>query len=215
MFETSAEHGASEVVIGMPHRGRLNVLHNVMKKPLENLLYEFSDHLAPGDEGQGDVKYHLGLSKELKLANGNDVRLQLLANPSHLEAVDPLVLGKVRAKQDLDFNGSRQEVVPVMLHGDAAFAGQGVVFESLGLCGLDSFETGGTIHIVVNNQVGFTTDPRHSRSADYCTDLGKMVDAPIVHVNGDCTESVIRVFQMAAEWRQKFETDFIIDLVCY
>lgn len=214
MIDRASELGVTDTIIGMPHRGRLNTLVNVMKKPLEALLYEFSDHLEPGDEGQGDVKYHLGLSKDITTPSNNKMHLSLLANPSHLEAANPVVLGKVRAKQD-QAGGVRSPVLPVLLHGDAAFAGQGVVFECFGLTHLPAYETGGTIHVVVNNQVGFTTDPRFSRSTDYCTDLGKMVDAPIVHVNADKVEDVIRVFQMAVEYRQEFGNDFIIDLVCY
>jgi 2-oxoglutarate dehydrogenase E1 component len=222
MIERAAELGATDAVLGMPHRGRLNVLCNVLGKPLEALFYEFSDHLAPDDEGQGDVKYHLGASKEVTYLNGSTVHLSLLANPSHLEAVNPVLLGKTRAKQD--YLAEEQEsdtvtcddaVLPIILHGDAAFAGQGVVHECFGLAELHDYQCGGTIHVVVNNQVGFTTDPRFARSSMYCTDLGKMVSAPIVHVNSDSIEDVIRVFRMAAEYRQEFNKDFIIDLVCY
>eukprot|EP00040_Diaphanoeca_grandis_P031053 m.184966 g.184966 ORF g.184966 m.184966 type:complete len:993 (-) comp32214_c3_seq1:110-3088(-) len=210
--------GVRSVVIGMPHRGRLNVLCNVLGKPLEALLYEFSDYLHEDDVGQGDVKYHLGASTEIDV-NGQAIAVSLLANPSHLEAVNPVLLGKVRAKQDYLKEASgvdeRGSVLPILVHGDAAFAGQGVVHECFGLAQLPSYETGGTVHIIVNNQVGFTTDPRFARSSLYCSDLGKMIEAPIVHVNSDSVEDVIRVFQMAAEYRQKFKKDFIIDLVCY
>jgi 2-oxoglutarate dehydrogenase complex dehydrogenase (E1) component-like enzyme len=202
LLDKASELGVTDAVIGMPHRGRLNVLCNVMHKPLEALLYEF-EGTTEDDLGQGDVKYHLGLSKDIQMPSGNSMHLSLLPNPSHLEAVNPVLLGKVRAKQD-ESKHDRAPVLPVLLHGDAAFAGQGVNFECFGLAHLPAYETGGTIHIVVNNQVGFTTDPRFSRSTDYCTDLGKMVDAPIVHVNADHTEDVIRVFQMAAEYRQEF-----------
>eukprot|EP00039_Didymoeca_costata_P019228 m.336714 g.336714 ORF g.336714 m.336714 type:complete len:986 (-) comp17940_c0_seq1:108-3065(-) len=216
LMATSSQLGVTNTVIGMPHRGRLNVLVNVMGKPMEALLYEFSDHLAPDDEGQGDVKYHLGLSNNIELAPGRKMHVSLVANPSHLEAVDPVVVGKCRAAQDYRGGESeRSHVLPLLMHGDAAFSGQGVVFETIGMSALPAYNVGGAIHVVVNNQVGFTTDPRFSRSSDYCTDLGVSVGCPIVHVNGDCVEDVIRVFKLASTYRQQFGKDFIIDLVCY
>mmetsp|Transcript_21593 Transcript_21593/g.64324 ORF Transcript_21593/g.64324 Transcript_21593/m.64324 type:complete len:987 (-) Transcript_21593:527-3487(-) len=226
LLEHAASQGAESAVIGMPHRGRLNTLINVMNKPLEALFYEFSDHLGPDDEGMGDVKYHLGMTTEIDVktpeGSPSQLKVSLMANPSHLEAVNPVLHGKVRAKQDfLKFKDgvsdekAQPAVFPILLHGDAAFAGQGVVFECFGLTHLNSYTTGGTIHVVVNNQVGFTTDPRFSRSTEYCTDIGRMVGAPIVHVNADSPEDVIRVFEMAADYRQRFHNDFVIDLVCY
>ncbi|MEM9138445.1 MAG: 2-oxoglutarate dehydrogenase E1 component [Pseudomonadota bacterium] len=207
--------GAREVIIGMPHRGRLNVLANVMSKPYRAIFNEFQGgSFKPEDvDGSGDVKYHLGASSDREF-DGNSVHLSLTANPSHLEAVNPVVLGKVRAKQEQNGN-DRASVIPVLLHGDAAFAGQGVVAECFGLSGLKGHRTGGTIHIVVNNQIGFTTAPHHSRSSPYPTDIAKMVDCPIFHVNGDDPEAVVHAAKVATEFRQKFERDVVIDIFCY
>jgi 2-oxoglutarate dehydrogenase E1 component len=215
MVGTAVDQGVELIVMGMPHRGRLNVLHNVLKKPMGMIFNEFTSTLGPKDwGGSGDVKYHLGMSSQINL-NGKEVNLSLLANPSHLEAVDPVVIGKVRAEQLYRGDVTQQRVMPVLLHGDAAFAGQGVVYETLGLSELPAYGTGGTLHIVVNNQIGFTTDPRASRSTPYCTDVAKAVDAPIFHVNGDDVEAVARVMDIAVEWRQTFGTDVVVDIVCY
>ncbi|MEO1316325.1 MAG: 2-oxoglutarate dehydrogenase E1 component, partial [Pseudomonadota bacterium] len=207
--------GAQDVVIGMPHRGRLNVLAAVMAKPYRAIFNEFQGgSFKPEEvEGSGDVKYHLGASSDREF-DGNKVHLSLTANPSHLEAVNPVVIGKARAKQDQIGDG-RHTVIPVLLHGDAAFAGQGVVAECFGLSGLRGHKTGGTIHIVVNNQIGFTTAPHHSRSSPYPTDIAKMVDCPIFHVNGDDPEAVVHAAKVATEFRQKFGRDVVIDIFCY
>jgi 2-oxoglutarate dehydrogenase E1 component len=209
--------GVKEVVIGMPHRGRLNLLANVMSKPYRAIFNEFQGgSFKPEDvDGSGDVKYHLGASSDREF-DGNRVHLSLTANPSHLEAVNPVVLGKVRAKQDqLHDQAERIAVLPVLLHGDAAFAGQGVVAECFGLSGLRGHRTGGTIHIVVNNQIGFTTAPSFSRSSPYPTDIALMVEAPIFHVNGDDPEAVVHAAKVATEFRQKFHKDVVIDIFCY
>ncbi|RMH41826.1 MAG: 2-oxoglutarate dehydrogenase E1 component [Alphaproteobacteria bacterium] len=208
--------GVEEIVIGMPHRGRLNVLANVMGKPYRAIFNEFQGgSFKPEEvEGSGDVKYHLGASSDREF-DGNRVHLSLTANPSHLEAVNPVVLGKTRAKQDQHNDTLRKKVLPVLLHGDAAFAGQGVVAECFGLSGLAGHRTGGTIHIVVNNQIGFTTAPHFSRSSPYPTDIALMVEAPIFHVNGDDPEAVVHAAKVATEFRQKFGKDVVIDIFCY
>ncbi|MEJ1991224.1 MAG: 2-oxoglutarate dehydrogenase E1 component, partial [Maritimibacter sp.] len=208
--------GAKEVVIGMPHRGRLNVLANVLSKPYRAIFNEFQGgSYKPEDvDGSGDVKYHLGASADREF-DGNKVHLSLTANPSHLEAVNPVVLGKARAKTDQLNDPLRTSVIPVLLHGDAAFAGQGVVAECFGLSGLRGHKTGGTIHIVVNNQIGFTTAPHFSRSSPYPTDIALMVEAPIFHVNGDDPEAVVHAAKVATEFRQKFQKDVVIDIFCY
>ena len=210
--------GAKEIVIGMAHRGRLNVLSNVMAKPVRAIFHEFKGGSAsPADvEGSGDVKYHLGASSD-RTFDGNDVHLSLTANPSHLEIVDPVVLGKVRAKQDQhnDAPDSRTSVIPLLIHGDAAFAGQGVVAECLGLSGLKGHRTGGSIHFIINNQIGFTTNPRFSRSSPYPSDVAKMVEAPIFHVNGDDPEAVVFAAKIATEYPQTFHKPVVIDMFCY
>ncbi|MDP9166059.1 MAG: multifunctional oxoglutarate decarboxylase/oxoglutarate dehydrogenase thiamine pyrophosphate-binding subunit/dihydrolipoyllysine-residue succinyltransferase subunit, partial [Actinomycetota bacterium] len=223
VLDQAAEHGLDEVVIGMPHRGRLNVLANIVGKPASQIFSEFEGNLNPSQaHGSGDVKYHLGATGNyLQMFGDNDIDVSLVANPSHLEAVDPVLEGLVRAKQDLlDFangaDGSRKfSVVPLMLHGDAAFAGQGVVAETLNLALLRGYSTGGTIHIIVNNQIGFTTSPLDSRSSEYCTDVAKMVGAPIFHVNGDDPEAASWVARLAVDFRQQFKKDVIIDMLCY
>ncbi|MFQ6547652.1 2-oxoglutarate dehydrogenase E1 component [Aestuariibius sp. 2305UL40-4] len=208
--------GIDEIVIGMPHRGRLSVLANVMGKPYRAIFNEFQGgSFKPEDvDGSGDVKYHLGASSDREF-DGNSVHLSLTANPSHLEAVNPVVLGKARAKQDQLNDPERTKVLPVLLHGDAAFAGQGVVAECFGLSGLRGHRTGGTMHIVVNNQIGFTTAPHFSRSSPYPTDIALMVEAPIFHVNGDDPEAVVHAAKVATEFRQKFHKDVVIDIFCY
>ena len=208
--------GVKEIVIGMPHRGRLNVLGNVMAKPFRAIFHEFHGGAATPEEveGSGDVKYHLGASSDREF-DGNAVHLSLTANPSHLEIVDPVVLGKVRAKQDQLKDRGRTMVLPLLLHGDAAFAGQGVVAECFGLSGLRGHRTGGSVHFIVNNQIGFTTAPRFARSSPYPSDVAKMVDAPIFHVNGDDPEAVTFAAKVATEFRQKFNTPVVIDMFCY
>lgn len=226
MVDRATELGVESMVFGMPHRGRLNVLVNVIRKPMENLLREFlgthismdeyNHHIENGDwSGSGDVKYHLGTSYDRTYDDGRKVHLALMANPSHLEAVNPLVSGKVRAKQDSIGDKDGSKVAGVMLHGDAAFAGQGIVYETFLLSQLENYKTGGTIHVICNNQVGFTTDPTSSRSTLYTSDLGKAFDVPIFHVNADDAEAVTRVFEIATEYRQTFKTDVIIDLIGY
>ena len=208
--------GVQEIVIGMPHRGRLSVLANVMGKPYKAIFNEFQGgSFKPEDvDGSGDVKYHLGASSDREF-DGNTVHLSLTANPSHLEAVNPVVIGKVRAKQHQLNDNKRTTVLPLLLHGDAAFAGQGVVAECFGLSGLVGHKTGGTIHVVVNNQIGFTTAPHFSRSSPYPTDIALMVEAPIFHVNGDDPEAVVHAAKVATEFRQKFQKDVVIDIICY
>ncbi|QWG23734.1 2-oxoglutarate dehydrogenase E1 component [Bradyrhizobium sediminis] len=210
--------GVKEIVLGMPHRGRLNVLTQVMGKPHRALFHEFKGGSANPDavEGSGDVKYHLGASSDREFDN-NKIHLSLTANPSHLEIVDPVVLGKVRAKQDQhgDPPDMRISVLPLLMHGDAAFAGQGVVAECFGLSDLKGYRTGGSIHFIVNNQIGFTTYPRYSRSSPYPSDVAKMIDAPIFHVNGDDPEAVVFAAKVAVEFRQKFHKPVVIDMFCY
>ncbi|MDA7426476.1 2-oxoglutarate dehydrogenase E1 component [Thalassococcus lentus] len=208
--------GLEEIVFGMPHRGRLSVLANVMGKPYKAIFNEFQGgSFKPEDvDGSGDVKYHLGASSDREF-DGNSVHLSLTANPSHLEAVNPVVLGKVRAKQDQKNDDARTKVLPILLHGDAAFAGQGVVAECFALSGLRGHKTGGTIHIVVNNQIGFTTAPHFSRSSPYPTDNALVVEAPIFHVNGDDPEAVVHAAKVATEFRQKFGKDVVLDIFCY
>jgi 2-oxoglutarate dehydrogenase E1 component len=208
--------GVKEIVIGMPHRGRLSVLANVMGKPYRAIFNEFQGgSFKPEDvDGSGDVKYHLGASSDREF-DGNEVHLSLTANPSHLEAVNPVVLGKVRAKQAQINDTDRSKVLPVLLHGDAAFAGQGVVAECFALSGLVGHKTGGTIHIVVNNQIGFTTAPHFSRSSPYPTDNALVVEAPIFHVNGDDPEAVVHAAKVATEFRQMFHKDVVLDIICY
>jgi 2-oxoglutarate dehydrogenase E1 component len=208
--------GVKEIVVGMPHRGRLSVLANVMSKPYRAIFNEFQGgSFKPEDvDGSGDVKYHLGASSDRSF-DGNEVHLSLTANPSHLEAVNPVVLGKARAKTDQMNDLTRHSVLPILLHGDAAFAGQGVVAECFALSGLRGHRTGGTIHIVVNNQIGFTTAPHFSRSSPYPTDNALVVEAPIFHVNGDDPEAVVHAAKVATEFRQKFHKDVVIDIFCY
>ncbi len=208
--------GVEEIIIGMPHRGRLSVLANVMGKPYRAIFNEFQGGSSKPDsvEGSGDVKYHLGASSDREF-DGHSVHLSLTANPSHLEAVNPVVLGKARAKQEQKNDTDRTRVLPVLLHGDAAFAGQGVISECFGLSGLRGHKTGGTMHIVVNNQIGFTTSPHNSRSSPYPTDIAMMVEAPIFHVNGDDPEAVVHAAKVATEFRQKFHKDVVLDIFCY
>jgi len=219
-WTTAKRFGVESIVIGMPHRGRLNVLGNVVRKPLRQIFSEFSGGTKPVDEvglytGTGDVKYHLGTSYDRPTRGGKRIHLSLVANPSHLEAVDPVVVGKTRAKQFYSNDADRTKNMGILIHGDGSFAGQGVVYETLHLSALPNYSTGGTIHIVVNNQVAFTTDPRAGRSSRYCTDVAKALNAPIFHVNADDMEAVAHVCELAAEWRQTFHSDVVVDLVCY
>ncbi|WP_175582679.1 multifunctional oxoglutarate decarboxylase/oxoglutarate dehydrogenase thiamine pyrophosphate-binding subunit/dihydrolipoyllysine-residue succinyltransferase subunit [Nocardioides guangzhouensis] len=214
--EAAAETGLDEVTIGMAHRGRLNVLANIVGKKYSQIFREFEGNIDPRTvQGSGDVKYHLGAEGEFIADSGDKIKVSVAANPSHLEAVDPVLEGIARAKQDVLDRGAAYPVLPLLVHGDAAFAGQGVVAETLNLSQLRGYRTGGTIHVVVNNQVGFTTSPGSSRSSLYCTDVARMVQAPIFHVNGDDPEACIRVARLAFEYRQAFNKDVVIDLVCY
>jgi 2-oxoglutarate dehydrogenase E1 component len=218
IIKRGGQLGVKEIILGMAHRGRLNILAQVMAKPHRAIFKEFKGgSFKPDDvEGSGDVKYHLGASSD-RAFDGNNVHLSLTANPSHLEIVDPVVLGKVRAKQDqLGCKpGERTPVLPLLIHGDAAFAGQGVVAECFGLSGLKGHRTGGSIHFVINNQIGFTTNPRFSRSSPYCSDVALMIEAPIFHVNGDNPEAVVHVAKIATEYRQRFQKPVVIDMFCY
>jgi 2-oxoglutarate dehydrogenase E1 component len=213
----AAEQNLDEVVVGMPHRGRLNMLANIVGKPYSTIFNEFEGNIDPGTaQGSGDVKYHLGADGTFHSANGKEIAVSLTANPSHLEAVDPVLEGIVRAKQDLLNKGEDgYTVLPVMMHGDAAFAGQGVVAETLNLSQLRGYRTGGTVHVIVNNQVGFTTSPSSSRSSLYSTDVARMIAAPIFHVNGDDPEACVRVAELAVRYRREFRKDVVIDMVCY
>ncbi|WP_244882605.1 multifunctional oxoglutarate decarboxylase/oxoglutarate dehydrogenase thiamine pyrophosphate-binding subunit/dihydrolipoyllysine-residue succinyltransferase subunit [Gordonia desulfuricans] len=217
VIDQGAEHKLHEVVIGMPHRGRLNVLANIVGKPYSKIFTEFEGNLNPSQaHGSGDVKYHLGAEgKYYQMFGDNEINVSLTANPSHLEAVDPVLEGLVRAKQDLLDEEDQFKILALMLHGDAAFAGQGVVAETLNMAMLPGYRTGGTVHIVVNNQVGFTTAPEHSRSTEYCTDVAKMIGAPIFHVNGDDPEACVWAAKLAVDYREAFRKDVVIDLVCF
>src|SRR3984957_12640298 len=217
MIAVTAADGVNEIAIGMPHRGRLNTLVNIVRKPLTALFSEFSgESFKPDDvQGSGDVKYHLGTSTDVEIA-GHTVHLSLQPNPSHLEAVDPVVVGKVRARQDTAGDTRRRSsVMAILMHGDAAFSGQGLVYETLAMSQLIGYRTGGTIHLVVNNPIGFTTVPAHAYSGLYCTDVAKSIQAPILHVNGDDPEAVIFCARMAAEYRMRFGSDIVLDIVCY
>jgi len=215
IVERSARFGVKEIVLGMPHRGRLNVLANTMDKPYGMIFGEFEDVLPETFAGDGDVKYHLGYSADHVTAENHSVHLSLTPNPSHLEAVNPVVEGRVRAKQRRFKDRDRKLGLPVLIHGDAAFAGQGLVAETLNLSQLKGYRTGGTVHIVVNNQIGFTTSPVDSRSTRYCTDVAKMIEVPIFHVNGEDPEAVVYVAELALDFRETFGQDVVIDLVCY
>ena len=216
ILKRGGQMGLKEVVVGMAHRGRLNVLNNVMSKPFRAITSEFLGNLANPEEagGSGDVKYHMGASSDRSF-DENEIHLSLAPNPSHLEIVDPVVTGRVRAKQEQRNDTDRREVLGVLLHGDAAFAGQGVVAETFAFSALRGYRTGGTIHIIVNNQVGFTTSPHYSRSSPYPTDVAKMVMAPILHVNGDDAEAVVHAARIATEFRQNFGVDVVLDIFCY
>src|SRR3954454_7119629 len=216
ILRVGAEHGIEEFVLGMPHRGRLNVLANFMGKPYAAIFSEFQGNASQPEHvhGSGDVKYHLGTSTDREVGS-RLVHLSLAANPSHLEAVNPVVLGKVRAKQHQRGDSERMQVAGILMHGDAAFAGRGLVAESLELSDLRGYCSGGTIHIIVNNQIGFTTTPSQARSSPYPSDIAKGIQAPIFHVNGDFPEAVVEVARAALEYRQRFGKDVVIDLFCY
>ena len=216
ILEQAAANNVAEVVMGMAHRGRLNVLANTGGKDLKQIFSEFEGDIDPSStQGSGDVKYHLGATGVRHFSNGHDITVSLSPNPSHLEAVDPVVEGLVRPKQDRLGDTKRARVIPVLIHGDAAFAGQGVVAETLNLSQLEGYSTGGTIHLIINNQIGFTTLPDESRSTPYSTDVARGVQAPIFHVNGDSPQAAIRVAQVAFDYRQKFGRDVVIDMICY
>ncbi len=217
IIATVAAQGVKEIAIGMPHRGRLNTLVNIVKKPFTAVFSEFGgESFKPDDvQGSGDVKYHLGTSTDIEVA-GHSVHLSLQPNPSHLEAVNPVVVGKVRARQDTAGDTQRRSsVMAILMHGDAAFAGQGLVYETLAMSQLIGYRTGGTVHVIVNNQIGFTTVPAHAYSGLYCTDVAKSIQAPILHVNGDDPEAVMFCARMAAEFRMRFAADIVLDIVCY
>jgi 2-oxoglutarate dehydrogenase E1 component len=216
ILERSATHGVREIVMGMPHRGRLNVLANILDKPYGMIFGEFEDIVDPSEAGgDGDVKYHLGFSHDHTTTDGHVIHLSLTPNPSHLEAVNPVVEGRMRAKQRRFLDRDRKLGIPILIHGDAAFAGQGLVAETLNLSQLKGYRTGGTIHIVVNNQIGFTTSPVDARSTRYCTDVAKMIEVPIFHVNGDDPEAVVYVAELATDFRETFVQDVVIDMICY
>ena len=216
IINTAADNDVQEVVIGMAHRGRLNVLANVMGKTYEQIFSEF-EGTAKLDQtmGSGDVKYHMGYGSEVQTMNDKTIHLKLMPNPSHLEAVDPVVVGFARAKADVLYKSDFDKILPILIHGDASVAGQGIVYEVLQMCNLEGFYTGGTIHFVINNQIGFTTDFDDARSSDYCTSLAAAVQAPVFHVNGDDPEAVVKCVEIATRYRQEFNADFFIDMVCY
>jgi 2-oxoglutarate dehydrogenase E1 component len=216
IIDTCAATGAKEMVLGMAHRGRLNVLANILAKPYKEIFTLFDAHFLPNSmAGDGDVKYHLGFSDDRLTSEGHPIHLTLTPNPSHLEAVDPVVEGRVRAKQRDWKDEARSKVIPLLIHGDAAFAGQGVIAETLNLSQLQGYKTGGTIHVIVNNQIGFTTRPSDSRSSRYCTDIAKMIEVPIFHVNSEYPQSVLFAAKLAVKYRQLFHKDVIIDMYCY
>jgi 2-oxoglutarate dehydrogenase E1 component len=215
-INVGADNGAEEFVIGMAHRGRLNILANTMGKTYEQIFTEFEGTYAVDlTMGDGDVKYHMGYGSEIKTQSGKKVNLKLMPNPSHLEAVNPVVEGFVRAKADIQYKNDYKKIVPILIHGDAAVAGQGIVYELTQMAQLEGYTTGGTIHFVINNQVGFTTDFDDARSSIYCTDVAKIIDAPVLHVNGDDPEAVMFACKVAAEYRQTFNKDIFVDLLCY
>ena len=215
IINVAADSGVKEAMIGMAHRGRLNVLANIMHKSYESIFDGFEGNVPDQIHGDGDVKYHLGYSSKHISPKGNEISLKLAPNPSHLEAVNPLVEGFCRASADAHYDGDYDKVLPILIHGDAAVAGQGIVYEVTQMAKLKGYSTGGTIHFVINNQVGFTTDFEDARSAIYCTDVAKIIDAPVFHVNGDDPEAVVFVSKMAAEFRQEFNKDVFVDMVCY
>lgn len=216
LVEKGPAAGVKEFVLGMAHRGRLNVLANILRKPYQQIFAEFEDNFLPDSlDGDGDVKYHLGFSSDVTTNAGQTIHLSLTPNPSHLEAVNPVVEGRTRAKQRLHGDKTRSQGIPVLIHGDAAFAGQGIVAETLNLANLEGYTTGGTIHLIVNNQIGFTTSPSDARSTTYCTDVAKMIQAPVFHVNAEDPEACVFLAELALEFRQTFHRDVVIDMYCY
>ncbi len=213
-IEFAGSSGVEQIVIGMAHRGRLNLLYNVMGKEPAQIFAEFSEHV-PEDMDIGDVKYHLGFSSDYRTLSGQSVHLSLGFNPSHLEVINPVVMGSVRARQVRGGDAQRQRFMPILIHGDAAFSGQGINYEIINMSRLEGYDVGGTLHIIVNNQVGFTTGPAEGRSTHYCTDLAKMLQVPIFHVNGDDPEACFRAMQLCMEWRQRYQSDVFLDLICY
>ncbi len=215
IINTAANNDVQEVVIGMAHRGRLNVLANVLGKTYEQIFSEFEGSAVDTTMGSGDVKYHMGFGAEIDTHDGKRIHLKLSPNPSHLEAVDPVVLGFARAKADVLYNKDYDKVLPILIHGDASVAGQGIVYEIVQMSMLKGYYTGGTIHLVINNQIGFTTDFDDARSADYCTSVAAMIQAPVLHVNGDDAEAMVKAVEIATEYRQKYNSDIFIDMLCY
>lgn len=217
IINLSAEMGVQEVVIGMAHRGRLNVLANILQKTYQQIFNEFEGNVTEEDitMGSGDVKYHVGFRSDITTMNGKKVNIQLVPNPSHLELVDPVVVGYTRSKSDVMYDSDYDKILPVLIHGDSAVAAQGIVYEVLQMSNLKGYYTGGTIHFVINNQIGFTTDFDDARSSDYCTSLAAIVEAPVFHVNGDDAEAVLKVCEAAARYRQEFNSDIFVDMVCY
>jgi 2-oxoglutarate dehydrogenase E1 component len=216
LVEKAPSLGVKEFVAGMAHRGRLNLLANILRKPYQEIFAEFEDNFLPDSiEGDGDVKYHLGFSSNYKTLRGDMIHLSLTPNPSHLEAVNPVVEGRTRAKQEAFGDKGRTRGVPLLIHGDAAFAGQGIVAETLNLANLEGYTTGGTLHIIINNQIGFTTSPKDARSTTYCTDVAKMIQAPIFHINGEDPEAAVFTAELALEFRQTFNRDVVLDIYCY
>jgi 2-oxoglutarate dehydrogenase E1 component len=216
IINTAADAGVKEVVIGMAHRGRLNVLANILGKTYEQIFSEFEGTAIPDQTmGSGDVKYHLGFTSEVDTINGKKVYLKLAPNPSHLEAVNPVVLGYSRAKGDVLYDSDFDKVLPILIHGDASVAGQGIVYEILQMSDLQGYYTGGTMHFVINNQIGFTTDFDDARSSDYSTSIAATIQAPVLHVNGDDAEAVVKCVEIATRYRQQFNADIFIDMVCY
>ncbi|MCK7557330.1 thiamine pyrophosphate-dependent enzyme [Chitinophaga sedimenti] len=216
IINTAADNAVQEVVIGMAHRGRLNVLANILGKTYEQIFSEFEGSAIPDTTmGSGDVKYHPGFRAQVQTPGGKDVNLQLTPNPSHLEVVDPVVVGFARSKADVIYGSDYDKILPILIHGDAAIAGQGVVYEVAQMSKLKGYYTGGTIHYVINNQIGFTTDFEDARSSDYCTSVAAIVQAPVFHVNGDDAEAVVKVAEIATRYRQEFNSDIYIDMVCY
>ena len=216
IINTASENDVQEVVIGMAHRGRLNILANIMGKTYEQIFTEFEGNAIPDTTmGSGDVKYHMGFSSEIESASGKEVYLKLAPNPSHLEAVDPVVIGFARSKADVLYESDYDKILPILIHGDSSLAGQGIVYEVLQMSGLKGYYTGGTLHFVINNQIGFTTDFDDARTSDYCTSIASIIEAPVFHVNGDDVEAVVKASQIAMLYRQEFNSDIFIDMVCY
>ncbi len=216
IINTASENDVQEVVIGMAHRGRLNILANIMGKTYEQIFTEFEGSAIPDTTmGSGDVKYHMGFSSEIESASGKKVHLKLAPNPSHLEAVDPVVIGFARSKADVLYESDYDKILPILIHGDSSLAGQGIVYEVLQMSGLKGYYTGGTLHFVINNQIGFTTDFDDARTSDYCTSIASIIEAPVFHVNGDDVEAVVKASQIAMLYRQEFNSDIFIDMVCY